>query len=439
MVVYIETLGCPKNSADSANMAAVLEGGGNRITEDPGKADVLIVNTCAFINDAKEESIAAIFEMAELKEAHKGKILAVTGCLPQRYSEELFKELPEADIFIGVNEYGSINEILSEYIAQKRLLKVGKAPDVYSELPYSSEIKSGATAYLKIAEGCDNSCSYCIIPYIRGPYRSRKQEDIISEAESLADAGVKELVLIAQDTTVYGKDIYGEYALSRLLNRLCEIEGIHWIRLLYCYEDSITDELIETVKSQDKICKYMDIPLQHINDRVLSDMNRRSTSDSIKKTIARLRGAIPEIHIRTTFIAGFPGETEEEFEELEEFIRDTRFDRLGVFAYSQEENTAAGEMDDQLDEKTKEERRDALMELQRGISLELNREKIGQIIEVLAEEKEDDGTWIGRTAFDAPEIDNGVIFEADSEIRPGSFVKVKITDAYDYDLTGVTV
>ena len=439
MNVYIETLGCPKNSVDSGNMAAVLENGGNRITDDPAEADVLIVNTCAFINDAKEESIATIFEMAEIKNEYGNKILAVTGCLPQRYSEELFKEIPEADIFIGVNEYGRINEILAEYASEKRLLRVSRAPEVYSELPYRTGVSGSVTAYLKVAEGCDNSCSYCIIPAVRGPYRSRKKEDIIFEAVSLAEAGTKELVLIAQDTTAYGKEIYGEYALSRLLNELCAIDGIRWIRLLYCYEDSITDELIETIRSQEKICKYIDIPLQHINDRILGDMNRRSTSDSIKQVISRLRIAIPEIHIRTTFITGFPGETEEEFAELEEFIKYARFERLGVFAYSQEENTVAGEMDGQVDDITKEERRDALMELQRSISLELNREKVGRIFEVLAEEQEDDGTWTGRTAFDAPEIDNNVIFTSEYDIEAGTFVNVRINDAFDYDLTGETV
>lgn len=438
MNIYIETLGCPKNTVDSENAAALLKESGHTITDSPNDADLIIVNTCAFINDAKTESIETILDMAQLKE-NGDKILMVSGCLSQRYSEELFKEIPEADIFIGVNEYDKINEIIDEYTKESRLRYTGKAPSVYCEIP-ARKINPGAfSAYLRIAEGCDNVCSYCVIPSIRGPYRSRRMESVAEEAERLAEQGVKELVLVAQDVTAYGKDIYGRYALHELLSKLCRIEKIRWIRLLYCYEDSITDDLIDVIAGEEKICKYIDIPLQHVNDRILSSMNRRSTGDSIRAVIKKLRERIPDIHIRTTFITGFPGESEEEFGELAEFIEETEFERMGAFAYSMEENTPAADMPDQVDQEIKERRRDILMDIQREISLKNNTEKIGKVMEVLVEEVLEDGTYMGRTRFDAPEIDNGVIFTSDNELAEGKFVTVEITDAFDYDLTGKAV
>ncbi|MDD7408317.1 MAG: 30S ribosomal protein S12 methylthiotransferase RimO [Anaerovoracaceae bacterium] len=435
MRVYIETLGCPKNTVDSESMAAVLEKGGHSLAQDPYEADALVVNTCAFIKDAKEESIGAIFDMAGIKK-DSGQLLLVTGCLPQRYAADLYKEMPEVDAFLGVNDYEHINEALEEAASGKRVSEVTRAPREYDELEVKVMDAGGASAYLRIAEGCDNVCSYCVIPAIRGPYRSRRMENIIKEAESLAAQGKKELILIAQDVSAYGKDIYGDLVLYKLLRELCKIDGIEWIRLLYCYEDSITDELIQTMKEEDKICNYIDIPLQHINDRILSDMNRHSTTASINDTISRLRAAIPDIHIRTTFITGFPGETEEEFEELQDFIEETKFDRLGVFSFSLEEDTPAAEMPDQVDDDVKDARRDALMELQREISLENNKKKIGSVLETIIDEKNDDGTYSGRTRYDAPEIDDGVILTSDTELQPGDIVYVKITDAFDYDLTG---
>ncbi len=435
MKVYIETLGCPKNTVDSESMAAVLENGGNSLTDDPYGADALVVNTCAFIKDAKEESIGAIFDMAGIKK-NSGQLLVVTGCLPQRYADELYDEIPEVDAFLGVNDYENINDVLEKAASGSRVSSVHRAPADYDELE-GRVIEAGeASAYLRIAEGCDNVCSYCIIPAIRGPYRSRRIENIVKEAEELAASGKKELILIAQDVSAYGKDIYGGFVLYKLLRELCRIDGIKWIRLLYCYEDSITDDLIETIRDEEKICDYIDIPLQHINDRILEDMNRHSTSASIRDTISRLRSAIPDIHIRTTFITGFPGESEEEFEELQDFVEETKFDRLGVFSYSPEEDTPAAEMPDQIDSDVKDARRDAIMELQREISLENNKKKIGSVLETIIESKNDDGTYSGRTRYDAPEIDDGVILVSDTELNPGDFVYIKVTDAFDYDITG---
>ena len=438
MKVYIETLGCPKNTVDSQAMEAILLKGGHTVEQDPEQAEILIVNTCAFIKDAKEESIEAIFDLAMQKQAD-GKKLIVTGCLAQRYVAELYDEIPEADALLGVNDYQHLNETIQKVTAGQRLTSVHDAPPVFDEMEGRVSVQGEVSAYLRVAEGCDNACTYCIIPSIRGPYRSRKAEDIIAEAERLAEGGVRELILIAQDVSAYGRDIYGEFVLHKLLRRLCRIDGIRWIRLLYCYEDSITDELIETIRDEEKICPYIDIPLQHINDRVLTDMNRHSTSFSIRETVRRLRTAIPDIHIRTTFITGFPGETEAEFGELEEFVESERFERLGVFPYSQEEETPAAEMPDQIDEEIRVRRADAIMEIQQRISLALNQKKIGSVAEVLVEERNDDGTYTGRTVFDAPEIDNGVIFTSERELAPGEFIRVVVTDAFDYDLTGIAV
>lgn len=435
MKVYIETLGCPKNTVDSQAMEALLFSGGHTVVEEPESADVLIVNTCAFIKDAKEESIESIFDLAEQKK-DSGKKLLVTGCLAQRYAEELFREMPEVDAFLGVNDYQNLNDIINGVSEGSRLSSVHGAPSFFDELEGRAGVKGDFSAYLRIAEGCDNACTYCIIPSIRGSYRSRRMEDIVAEAEQLAADGTKELVLIAQDVSAYGRDLYGELTLHKLLRRLCRIDGIHWIRLLYCYEDSITDELIETIRTEEKICNYIDIPLQHVNDRVLTDMNRHSTTASIRDTISRLRTAIPNIHIRTTFITGFPGETDGEFAELEEFVEEIRFERLGVFPYSLEEDTPAAEMPDQVEEDIKTGRADAIMQIQQEISLSLNQEKTGSIVEVLVEESNEDGTYSGRTVYDAPEIDNGVIFTSERELSPGEFVRVLVTDAFDYDLTG---
>ena len=435
MKIYIETLGCPKNFNDSQVAAGILESSHYEIVNSPDESDVIMVNTCGFINDAKTESIERIFDMAAYKQ--EGKKLVVSGCLSQRYGQELYDEMPEVDLFIGVNEYEKLPQLL-ENLDHRSLSCSPCASGTLESLPRKL-CENPYTATLKIAEGCNNICAYCIIPKIRGRYRSKREEDILREAQELAEAGCRELILIAQDVTYYGQDLYGELRLAKLLKKLCRIEGIQWIRLMYCYEDRITDELIQVIAEEDKICNYLDIPIQHASDRVLSAMNRRSTAASIDHTLKRLKAAIPDIHVRTTLIVGFPGETEEDFEQLLDFVEREKFARLGVFTYSQEENTAAGEMEDQIEEEVKAERLDAVMRRQIDISLEMNREKLGGIFEVLVEEQDEDGSYIGRTRYDAPEIDNSVIFTSSRALSAGDMVKVQINDAFDYDLVGTEV
>ena len=438
MKIFIETMGCPKNFNDSEVAAGIMEDAGHVIVNYPEDADLIMVNTCGFINDAKQESIDKIFELAEWKE--EGKKLMVSGCLSQRYGEDLFTEMPEADCFIGVNEYERLPEILDEIEkSDERLIFNSRCTqEVLPKLVRRFE-ENPYVATIKIAEGCNNVCAYCSIPKIRGHFRSKKEEDILLEAEELAKAGCKELILIAQDVTVYGQDLYGEYRLAKLLRKLVKVEGIEWIRLMYCYEDRITDELIQTIAEEEKICKYIDIPIQHASTTVLKNMNRRSTEESVKSTIKRLRDAIPDIHIRTTMIVGFPGETEEDYDTLVDFIEETKLSRLGVFAYSQEEDTVAGEMENQIDEEIKMERLDGIMRRQLEISLELNREKIGSVFDVIVDDIDFDGSYIGRTRFDAPDIDNAVLFTSEREHRPGDIVKVLVNDAFDYDLVGTEV
>ncbi|MEG0918453.1 MAG: 30S ribosomal protein S12 methylthiotransferase RimO [Anaerovoracaceae bacterium] len=431
MNIYIETLGCPKNFNDSEVCAGILKAAGNKVCDNIDHANVIIINTCGFINDAKKESIAKIFELAE----YEDKILVVSGCLSKRYATELFEEMPEVDVFIGVNEYDELPNILDNFDGT-RILSV-KEFQIELESSQRAVLENNYTRTIKISEGCDNKCAYCIIPSIRGPYRSRPIENIIKEASKMAEEGTKELILIAQDVTTYGIDIYNEYALPRLLKELCKIEDLSWIRLMYCYEDRITDELIEVMATEPKICNYIDIPIQHSSDYVLKEMKRRSTRKSINNTIDRLRKAIPDIHIRTTLIVGFPGEREEDFDDLYDFVEKTKFERLGVFAYSKEEGTVAGDREDQIDDKIKEERKDAIMRKQIDISLAANKKMIGEIVAVLVENKEDDQTYIGRTMYDAPEIDNSVVFTSSKDLAAGQFVNVKITDAFDYDLVGV--
>lgn len=430
--VFIDTLGCPKNFNDSEFAAGILEENGYEIINSPEDADIIMVNTCGFINDAKKESIEHIFEMSERRK--DGGKLVVSGCLSQRYSEELSKEIPEADCIIGVNQYSNLPEILSDidnnHVAANScdLDYLEKTVRKLSDNPY--------TATLKIAEGCNNTCTYCIIPVIRGKFRSKKMEDIISEATELANAGCKELILIAQDVTYYGKDLYGKFALPELLRKLCKIDGIEWIRLMYCYDERITDELIQVMAEEEKICKYIDIPLQHASDNILKSMRRQTTRKSIKETLAKLKAAMPDIHVRTTLIVGFPGETEEDYDQLLELVESERFSRLGVFKYSQEENTVAAEMENQIDEDIKQIRFDGVMRRQMLISSELNQEKIGMVFDVIVDSMDEDGSFIGRTRFDAPEIDNSVIFTSKNKLQPGDIVKVKINDAFDYDIVG---
>ena len=435
MKVYFNTLGCPKNINDSEIAMGNLEEKGFTIVDSPDEADVIIVNTCGFIEDAKKESIDEIFNMAAYKE--KNKKLVISGCLVQRYADELYKEIPEANGFIGVNDYDKLPKLLEELEkSNERFLENSSCDLSEGEVKIRHLTENPYTSYLKIAEGCDNICSYCIIPEIRGPYRSRTIENVIEEAEMLSKSGCKELILIAQDLTYYGIDNYSKPMLSTLLRKLCKIEGIEWIRLLYCYEERIDDELIRTIASEDKICNYIDIPIQHASDKILDNMNRATTNKSLYRTLSKLRSQIPDIHIRTTLIVGFPGETEEDFNILSDFVSDQKFSRLGVFTYSREEGTAAATMDNQIPEDIKQERLDCIMMKQMEISLEGNRKKIGKTLDVIVDSMEEEGVYSGRTRYDAPEIDNSVVFTSNSVHKPGDIVPVEILEAYDYDLEG---
>ena len=431
MKIYVKTLGCEKNTVDSENALALLAQTGAEETQDPKKADVLMVNTCGFIHDAKQQSIETIFDLIRIKK--KKQKLIVTGCLSQRYAKELAAEMPEVDAFLGVNDYKKLPEIVREMTAER--IAASPAPKEYEELP--RRFAGGVSAPIKIAEGCNNICTYCAIPFIRGLYRSRKPEEILAEAKDLAEQGVKELIIIAQDVTGYGRDFGRDDLLPKLLRDLCAIEGLRWIRLMYCYEDEITPELIRVIREEPKICHYLDIPIQHSSDRILKAMNRRSTEQSIRSTIQELRKQIPDIVIRTTLITGFPGETKDDFKALADFVVEMKFDRLGVFPYSREEGTAAARMKPQIRSDVKQRRADRIMALQQKISLENNQKYIGKTMEVLVEEVFEDGSYSGRTVYDAPEIDDGVLFTGPAGLQPGTFVSVTITDAFDYDLSGV--
>ena len=432
MKIYIDTLGCAKNEYDSQMLAASLVDRGCGITYDPQDADILIVNTCGFIEDAKKESIERIFELAA--ERGEDKKLVVTGCLAERYHEELSKEMPEVDIFFGVNDYDELPSVLLGDKAAARDM-VGAATD---DLRYRKRLfdEGAHFGYLKIAEGCNNNCSFCAIPLIRGPFRSKKKEDCIREAEDMAAAGIKELILIAQDTSQYGRDLYGKPVLHELLRSLCRIEGIEWIRLMYVYDNGITDELIDVIAEEPKICKYIDMPIQHISDSVLHLMRRQSTGDSIKSVIRRLRERIPDVHIRTTLLVGFPGETEADMDLLMDFIDSCDIDRLGAFAFSEEEGTPSFTMSGKVDEDEREARRSRVMEHQLAVSERLNEKKIGRTYEVIVDEILEDGLFAGRTRYDAPEIDCAVTFSSASTRKPGDIVNVVITDAFEYDLEG---
>ena len=438
MKVYFDTLGCMKNLDDADMARGILEKHGHKTVDDPDDADVIIVNTCGFIEPAKKESIDEVFNMAEYRK--QGKKLIVSGCLVQRYAMELYDEMPEVDGFVGVNDYENLPELLDNMETSGRFVKnssYGSGSDAIlseDEVRYIGEGTYSTT--LRISEGCDRNCAYCIIPKIRGPYRSKTEEALIAEAEKLASSGVKELSIIAEDTGCYGIDLYGEPRLDELLRKLCRIDGIEWIRLMYCYEDHITDELIRTMAEEDKICKYIDIPLQHASDAVLKRMRRRTTLTSIREKLDKLRKNIPGIAIRTTFITGFPGETDEDVALLEDFVDEQRFARVGVFTYSAEEGTDAAEMPEQVPEEIKEERRDLVMLRQLEISNEHNQEMIGRTYDVIIDEIDEDGSYIGRTRYDAPDIDNSVLFVSEREHAPGDIVKVLIEEAYDYDLQG---
>lgn len=434
--VSLVSLGCSKNLVDAEQMTGLLEKAGYEVIIDEEDGDIMIVNTCAFIEAAKQESIECILELASYKKDNPDRILIVTGCMAQRYKEEVLSEIPEVDAVIGTNDFGDIVEIIRSAEEKRGICRCDGEEVICEGLPRSVSTPS-YTAYLKIAEGCDNRCTYCSIPYIRGKYRSRKIEDIVAEAKELCENGAKELIVIAQDTTRYGIDLYGEYKLAELLKELCKIEKLKWLRLHYCYPELVTDELIDVIAKEDKICKYMDIPIQHINDRILKLMGRRTNKAQIEGLIKKLREKIPGVVLRTSLIAGFPTETEEEFQELYDFVDKTRFERLGVFAYSQEEGTPAARLDGQLDHDKKLDRQDEIMLLQEGISEELSEEKIGTVMEVLVEGFDEViKSHYGRTYGDSVEIDGKVFFKGDKKIPEGTFTKVKIEQAMAFDLFG---
>ena len=437
MKILFISLGCDKNLVDSEVMLGLLAQKGHTITSDEQDADAVVINTCCFIHDAKEESIQTILEMAALKEQGL-KALIVTGCLAQRYKEEILQEIPEIDAVLGTTSYASIVDAVEEAAAGHAYSRY----DPIDYLPDNSGVERMITtgtymAYMKIAEGCDKCCTYCVIPKIRGSYRSVPMPELLAEAKRLAAEGVKELVLVAQETTVYGMDLYGEKTLPKLLKELCKIEGLKWIRLMYCYPEEITNDLIRVMREEEKICHYIDMPIQHSSDMVLKRMGRRTNQAQIREAILKLREAMPDIIIRTSLISGFPGETQEQHEDLYCFLNEMELDRVGVFTYSQEENTPAAAFEDQVPEEIKEQRRDELMLLQQEISYEQDEKLIGTEMEVLVEGYlfEDD-VYVGRTYRDAPKVDGSVFIRAEEEIISGDFVKVKITGAQEYDLIG---
>ena len=438
MKILFISLGCDKNLADSEEMLGLLTAGGHEITDDETQADAIVINTCCFIKDAKEESVETILEMAEYKKTGSCHALIVTGCMAQRYQKEIIEEVPEVDAVLGTTSYGDIVKALEEAVAGNHFEEfrdIDYLPDTGSKRVLTT---GGHFGYLKIAEGCDKHCTYCIIPKLRGKFRSVPMERLIAQAEDMAEQGVKELILVAQETTVYGKDLYGKKSLHILLKKLCEIRGIRWIRILYCYPEEIYDELIETIRDEKKICHYLDIPIQHASDRILKRMGRRTSKQELIDIVGKLRKEIPDIVLRTTLITGFPGETEEDHEELKEFVDEMEFDRLGVFTYSPEENTPAAEMADQVPEEVKEERRDELMELQQEISYDRGQDRIGQELLVMIEGKvADESAYIGRTYGDAPKVDGYIFVQTGELLMTGDFAKVRVTGALEYDLIGV--
>lgn len=435
MNIGIVSLGCAKNLVDTEVMLGILGQEGYQIVSEPAEADIIIVNTCAFIDSAKEESIQTVLEMAEYKK-ERCRLLILCGCLAERYHDEILAELPEVDAVVGTGDYTKIAQVIQKAEGGERVVLHGHMNEA---LPEETRMLStpGHMAYLKIADGCDNCCTYCIIPKLRGHYRSRPMEEILQEAESLAAGGVRELVVIAQDTSRYGVDLYGEIRLPELLKRLCAIPALHWVRVLYLYPETITDELISVFESEKKLVKYMDIPIQHANDEVLKRMGRHLTHAQLTELLQKLRQRVPGIVLRTTVIAGFPGETEEQFQELLQFVQAMRFDRLGAFAYSQEEGTPAARLSGQLPDEVKNERAAAVLAAQEQISLALQEKKIGTVTEVLVEGYEEESLmYFGRTAGDAPDVDNTVYLAAEEELQIGCFVPVEILNADAYELVG---
>lgn len=441
MKVLFISLGCDKNLVDTEEMLGILGDKGFSYTDDETEADVIIVNSCCFIGDAKEESINTIIEMAACKTKYVCKALIVTGCLAQRYKDEILKELPEVDGILGTANYDSIYELVckclkkekTETLDEKNLFELTRLPRLSRRVVTTG----GYYAHLKIADGCNKNCTYCIIPKVRGRYRSFPIEELVKQAEELAENGAKELILVAQETTLYGIDLYGEKSLHKLLHELCKVKGIRFIRIMYCYPEEIYEQLIDTIKTEPKICHYLDIPIQHANDEILRKMGRRTNKNDLIEIVSRLRSEIPDIVLRTTLIAGFPGETEKQHEELLEFVDEMEFDRLGVFAYSAEEGTAAVLMEGQLDEEIKLDRRDAIMELQQEIAFEKSEKMIGkEVIAIIDGKLPDENVYVARTYMDAPEVDGSIFINSDYEFMSGDIVKVRITGSFQYDLIG---
>ena len=435
--ISLASLGCSKNMIDSEQMLGLIEQAGYEIVENEEDADILIVNTCTFIESAKVESIECILELAQYKKMGKCKFLIVTGCMAQRYTDQVIREIPEVDAVIGTNEFDKITDVI-EGLKNKNSKKIfcSETPLMCEDAP-RLRLTPPYTAYLKIAEGCDNHCTYCVIPSIRGKYRSRKKEDIIAEAKELAVSGVKELIVIAQDTTRYGMDLYGSYVLPELLKELCAIDGIEWVRVHYCYPELITDELLEVFAKENKLCKYFDIPIQHCNDRILRRMGRRTNKAQLTELLHKIRKTVPNAVIRTSLIVGFPGETEEEFLELKEFVEEAKFERLGVFTYSREEDTPAYNLDGQIDEDEKERRHEIIMLSQTDISQEWNDARIGSTVRVMVEDRDEIiKSYYGRTYADSIDIDGKVFFKCSKKLNSGDFVDVIIEQALEYDVFG---
>ena len=437
LTIFFVSLGCDKNLVDSEVMLGILRAHGFTLVDDEIEADIIVVNTCSFIHDAKEESIQTILEMAEMKHSCRCKALIVTGCMAERYKDEIMTEIEEVDAVIGTTSYQHIAEVVAEVLEGQKVKQfddLQAMPEVDVQRIMTT---GGYSSYLKIAEGCDKHCTYCIIPKVRGDFRSVPMEHLLEEAQNLADGGVKELILVAQETTMYGTDLYGEKRLPQLLRALCKISGLRWIRILYCYPEEITDELIQVIKEEPKICHYLDLPIQHASDGILKRMGRRTSRAQLIETIEKLRREIPDIALRTTLITGFPGETQEQHEELMDFVDQMEFDRLGVFTYSPEEDTPAASMPDQIPEEVKEERQADLMELQQDIVFDQAEDRIGEELLVMIEGKvADENAYVGRTYRDAPNVDGLIFVNTSEELMSGDFAKVKVTGSADYDLIG---
>lgn len=441
MKILFVSLGCDKNLVDTENMLGILKNKGFEFTDDEWEADIIAINTCCFIGDAKQESINTILEMAEHKKDARCKVLVVAGCLAHRYQDEIIKEIPEVDAFVGTSSYDKIADMINSVLEEKGISNfvedANRMPMVEADRIVTTQ---GYYEYLKIAEGCDKHCTYCVIPKVRGNFRSFPIEYLVNQTKKLVEGGVKEIILVAQETTLYGVDLYGKKSLPKLLHELGLIEGLEWIRILYCYPEEINDELIEAIKNEPKVCHYLDMPIQHASDNILKRMGRRTSKQELTDIVAKLRREIPDIALRTTLITGFPGETDVDHEEVMQFIDECEFDRLGVFTYSREEDTVAAQMPDQIDEEIKEKYRDELMQLQQEISADRSAAMIGRIVRVMIEGFiPEDNTYVGRSYKDAPNVDGLVFVECDRELMSGDFIDVKITGSTEYDLIGTIV